>query len=175
MNYLLQDEIVGLKKIEINDDLSNYHKWFNTQESNRHNSHGIFPLTLKQIHDYISVNLQTSIHLSLFIKETEEHIGNISLNNIDYINRKAELTILIGSTNDHNKGYSYRACKLLIDHAFNRINLNRVYCATSQLNLGMQKLAIKLGMLQEGIRKGALFSEGKYVNIIEFGVLRSND
>ncbi len=35
----------------------------------------------------------------------------------------------------------------------------------------MQKLALKLGMSQEGIRKEAIFNGGTYQDIIEFGIL----
>ena len=44
------------------------------------------------------------------------------------------------------------AGKLLINHAFNELNLHKVYCGTSSNNLGMQKLAINLGMVKEGVR-----------------------
>ena len=35
----------------------------------------------------------------------------------------------------------------------------------------MQKLALKLGFEQEGVRKEALFKNGHYIDIIEYGKL----
>lgn len=173
MKYFLEDNIIGLRKIEITDDLSRYHQWFNSQEANKLNTHGIFPMTIREIQDFISVNSRTNLHLSIFIKETNEHIGNLSLQSIDYINRSGELAILVGESSCWGKGYSYKACKLLVDHAFNRLNLVRVYCGTSEQNFGMQKLALKLGMLEEGRRKGAIFSQGEYLDILEYGIFRN--
>jgi RimJ/RimL family protein N-acetyltransferase len=34
----------------------------------------------------------------------------------------------------------------------------------------MQKLALALGMREEGRRKEALFKHGKYVDIVEYGI-----
>ena len=38
-----------------------------------------------------------------------------------------------------------------------------------------QKLAQKLGMVQEGIRKEAIFKNGMYYDIIEFGIVNKNE
>jgi RimJ/RimL family protein N-acetyltransferase len=39
----------------------------------------------------------------------------------------------------------------------------------------MQKLATKLGMQKEGERRDALYKEGGYKNIIEFGILKTDE
>jgi RimJ/RimL family protein N-acetyltransferase len=36
----------------------------------------------------------------------------------------------------------------------------------------MQKLAKKMKMLQEGVRRQAMYKMGKHVDIIEYGVLK---
>jgi RimJ/RimL family protein N-acetyltransferase len=63
------------------------------------------------------------------------------------------------------------AGKLIIEHGFKSLNLHRIYCGTSSQNVGMQKLAEKLEMIKEGIRKEALFNSGIYSDIIEYGIL----
>jgi RimJ/RimL family protein N-acetyltransferase len=35
----------------------------------------------------------------------------------------------------------------------------------------MQKLAEKLGMQKEGVRKDALFKNGKYCDVLEYGII----
>ena len=37
----------------------------------------------------------------------------------------------------------------------------------------MQKLAAALGFVQEGIRKDAMFKNAEFVDVIEYGLLRS--
>jgi ribosomal-protein-alanine N-acetyltransferase len=171
-HYLLEDEKVGLRRIEEDDDFSNYHKWFNDQEINKYTSHAIFPMTMNMIKLYLADLPQNVFHLSIYEKTGSVHIGNISLLQIDNLNQHAELAIVLGEKDFTGKNYSYRACSLLLDHAFKRMNLNRIYCSTSEFNIGMQKLALKLGMKEEGRRKQALWFKDKFVDMVEFGIVK---
>ena len=105
-------------------------------------------------------------------KRLTDHIGNISLQNINLLSRNAELAILLGDKNYWGKGYSKEASKILVNHGFTELNLHRIYCGTSADNLAMQNIAGYLGMQQEGRRLEALYKSGKYVDIVEYGVLQ---
>lgn len=100
--------------------------------------------------------------------------GRISLEDISYVNQSAELKIII-RPDSHRKGIGYEACKLLIDHAFNQLNLHKIYAGTLESNIAFQKLAEKLGFVQEGVRKEAVWKNGKHVNIIEYGLIRGGN
>ena len=39
----------------------------------------------------------------------------------------------------------------------------------------MQQLAEKLGMVKEGIRIEALFNNGKFHDVIEYGIIKQNE
>jgi len=52
------------------------------------------------------------------------------------------------------------------------MNLERIYCGLSESNNGMRKLAEYLLMKKEGVRRNALYLNGKYSNIIDYGILR---
>ena len=65
----------------------------------------------------------------------------------------------------------FEAGQLLISHAFKNLNLHRIYCGTSSQNIGMQKLALKLGMKKEGERKESIYNNGKFYSIFEYGIL----
>ena len=55
-----------------------------------------------------------------------ELIGNCGLFGIDWQVRQAEFGIFIGAKHNWNQGYGTEAFKLMIDHAFNTLNLNRI-------------------------------------------------
>jgi ribosomal-protein-alanine N-acetyltransferase len=63
------------------------------------------------------------------------------------------------------------ACKAIIRHAFAALNLHRVSFGTFENNLGMRGIAKKLGFEEEGILKQAVFKNGRYVDIILYGLL----
>jgi len=105
------------------------------------------------------------------LREDDRHVGNIALQEINWVNRSAEFAILIGDRTAWGNGYGRDAARLLLDHGFNALNLHRVHCGTFEDNETMQRLALYLGMREEGRRREAAFKDGRYVDILEFGVL----
>jgi RimJ/RimL family protein N-acetyltransferase len=110
--------------------------------------------------------------LAIVRNDNDEHIGNIALDKIDYINRCAELAIIMGNKSCWKKGFSKEATRLICDHGFLSLNLHRISCGTFTHNHGMRRLAEYLGMVEEGRRRDARYVLGSYTDIIEYGVLK---
>ena len=151
-----------------------YVAWFNDAEVCRGNSHHVFPYTREQALGYIRQSAQSRemLVLAMVLKGDQRHIGNITLQGIHSLNRSAEFAIVIGDKTTWGKGYGYEAAALLFEHAFQTLNLRRIACGTFRDNEGMIKLAAALGMKQEGVRRQAVFKEGQYQDVIEYGLLR---
>ena len=166
---------VYLRALVKGDLEGNYVHWFDDEEVCRNNSHHRFPYSLEQLDEYISVanSSKNRLVLAVIHKDDKVHIGNISLQDIDYINRTAEIAFILGEKQYWGMGYMREAGKLIITHGFNSLNLNRVYCGTFSSNVGMQKLASTLGFKEEGRRREAVFKNNQYVDIIEYGLLKS--
>ncbi|WP_196008112.1 GNAT family N-acetyltransferase [Clostridium tyrobutyricum] len=172
----IEGQNIYLRNLKKEDIYENYIHWFDDEQVCRTNSHHRFPNSEQDMIKYIENTSNSNFQLVLGIinKKNEIHIGNVSLQNINYINRSAEFAIIIGEKEYWGKGYGKECGKLIIEHGFSELNLNRVYCGTFSENIGMQKLAEKLGFNKEGIRCEAEFKNGKYVDIIEFGLLKRN-
>jgi RimJ/RimL family protein N-acetyltransferase len=167
----LEDELLYLRSVNINDLEGNYSNWLNDPEVNLYNNHCRLPVSIKQQIDYINNknNSNTDLFLAIIEKNNNVHIGNIILQNINWIDRNGEIAFLLGEKSYWSKGFMYSAGLLLINHAFTQLNLHRIYLATSSTNIGMQKLATKLGFIKEGERIDAQYKNGKFNNIIEYG------
>ena len=167
----LEDELLYLRSVNINDLEGNYSNWLNDPEVNLYNNHCRFPVSIKQQIDYINNknNSNTDLFLAIIEKKNNIHIGNIILQNINWVDRNGEIAFLLGEKSYWSKGFMYSAGILLINHAFTQLNLHRIYLATSSTNIGMQKLANKLGFIKEGERIDAQYKNGKFNNIIEYG------
>jgi ribosomal-protein-alanine N-acetyltransferase len=172
MTFLETDRLI-LRPLTVDDLQGNYPNWLNNQQIVEYNSHGRFPYSLEFLKDYIlNCNKnKNSIVLAIEDKESKSHIGNISLQSINWIDRNSEIAFLLGEKEFWGKGIMFEAGQILINHAFMNLNLHRVCCGTSSKNVGMQKLAQKLGMNQEGVRKEAIYKMGLYYDIIEYGIL----
>ncbi|MBI2309910.1 GNAT family N-acetyltransferase [Candidatus Collierbacteria bacterium] len=169
----LPGQRISLRPLAINDVSLRYHRWLNDPEVNQYNAHAIFPYSIEELKEYVkqASSDRSKIVLAIVDNKSGKHIGNLSLQNIDWVARSAEFAIIIGDRNFWEKGVGLEAGKLIVDYAFTRLNLNRIYCGTSSQNMGMQKLAGKLGMKPEGCRRQAMFKDGKFVDIIEYGIL----
>lgn len=148
-----------------------YLSWFEDQSVCRFNSHGKFIKTKEWLHGYYSsLNAEDKVVWAICHVE-EGHIGNVSLQNISFINRSAEFAILIGNKQHWGKSVGLDASSTILRHGFHKLNLHRIYCGTADINVGMQRLAVKLGMTLEGRRRNNLFLEGEWVDMIEYGIL----
>jgi RimJ/RimL family protein N-acetyltransferase len=174
-DVFLRGETIFLRTLAEEDIYGNYANWLNDPEITLYNSHGRFPMTVDKLRDFVRSAYASNASLVLAVCDTQSgsHIGNISLQAINWIDRNAEIAFLLGEKNYWGKGVMFEAGKLLIQHAFDALNLHRIHCGTSSDNIGMQKLAEKLGMNLEGIRKEAIFKNGNYYDIFEYGLLSS--
>lgn len=174
MKYFLENKKVGLRLLEKSDIDGNYANWFNDEIVCRGNSHHRFPISNSELEKYVEyvASSKTSLVLAIIDLNSDIHIGNISLQNIDYIDRNAEIAYIIGEKKYWGGHFATEASKLLISHAFFELGMERIYCATSSNNSRMQGLAEKLNFKKEGIRRKAMYKAGEFHDIIEFGLLK---
>lgn len=174
-SFLISDKIY-LRPIERTDLNENYQQWFNDEAVCQFNSHHRFPNYKQNMKEYYEncIKSRNNLILAIIDKKSDRHIGNISLQDMDFINRSAEFAIIIGNKDFWGKGLAKEACKLIIDHGFKSLNLHRIYCGTSSENIGMQKLAKSLGFKREGLSKDAIYKNGEYKDIINYGLVEND-
>ncbi|MDD3342349.1 MAG: GNAT family protein [Sulfurospirillaceae bacterium] len=169
----LAGEHLYLRPLHVNDAERNYPSWLNDYEVCRYNSHGDTLYTKEMALSYIQ-NVQNNPTCKVFAicdKASDKHIGNIALQAISTKNQSAEFAILLGDKAFWGKGLSKEAGKLLLKYGFEILKLHRIYCGTSEANTPMQRLALSLGMKLEGRRKEALFKDGTFYDILEYGIV----
>ena len=173
MIYELTSEYY-LRSLRESDLSGSYQSWFENQEVCKYNSHGKFFKNEDWLRAfYNNLNEESQVVCAICHKE-DGHIGNVSLQHISVINRNAEFAILIGNPNHWRKMVGLSASLALLRHGFEKLNLERIYCGTAGNNIGMQKLALKMGMVEEGRRRKHLFLEGNWEDMVEYGVLRQD-
>lgn len=173
-NFLMSEKI-GLRPLTPEDAGVPYLNWLNDAEVCAGNDHHRWPFTPASAAAFIAAAAsdRQNLVLAVEILKPREHIGNIALQSIDPIHRSAEISFLIGSRTAWGKGYGQEAGRLLLRHGFHELNLQRIGCGTPDSNAGMIKLALALGMKEEGRRRKAFFKGGKYHDIVQFGLLAS--
>ena len=106
--------------------------------------------------------------------ESGEHIGNISLDLIDFINRNARLAIFIGDETMRGRGFGFEATRLAVEYCFFYLNMHKVYVKANQDYLAAIKIYRELGFSEEGLFREHEYREGKYIDKICLGLLRKD-
>ncbi len=111
-------------------------------------------------------------NLTCAIYYKNHFVGLVGLKDTDTANNKTEIGYWL-SENYQKKGIMTRACRAMIDYAFDILGMNRVQLKAATGNIKSQQVAERLGFKREGIeREGELHSRG-YVDLVVFGLLKS--
>lgn len=108
-----------------------------------------------------------------FVIQTNDNIaiGIISLVDIDYRNRKCEMgRVLIGNKDFRGKKFGEQAIQLLLEYAFNHLNIRKVYCEVLSNNNVAENLYKKCGFVEDGFFKNHIYKNGKYIDVIHMAI-----
>ncbi len=170
----IEGDKIYLRPFTLKDVNGNYLKWINDQKLSNHIEANRFPHTISDLESYYHSQKKSknSILLAICLKRRNQHIGNCSLTNIDWVNSRAQFGRLIGVTNQYTKGCGTEALKLLQGYAFKKLNLNSIWTGVSEKNIASIKSNLKAGMNKVGKFPESIFYNGKYVNMICFSITK---
>jgi RimJ/RimL family protein N-acetyltransferase len=97
------------------------------------------------------------VNLAICLSDPSDHIGNVYLRNINWIDRNCELHTFIAAKEHRGKGYGSTAVRLITKHAFEDLGLIRIYLHVLASNSAAIAAYEKCGFLTEGrLRRHAL-------------------
>lgn len=99
-------------------------------------------------------------------------IGTCQFHNIDWRNRSAEIGIMIGEKTFWNQGYGTETMRLLLVHAFNTLNLHRIWLQVYSKNKRGIRAYEKAGFQYEGKYRQAHYQHGQYYDVHLMSVVR---
>lgn len=108
-------------------------------------------------------------------KKNGELLGLIDLFDCDFKNRKAGIGIVIKSEENRNKGFGSEALELMINYAFNKLNLHQLHCNIAESNERSIKLFKSLGFEVIGLKKDWVLSHGKYNNEYSLQLIKPDE
>jgi RimJ/RimL family protein N-acetyltransferase len=167
---LLVGERVYLRPLSLEDTETYFQQLFDPEVRRLTGTTRAF--TKEGIHRYIDGKSQDSSTVLLFIclKDTDEVIGDIALQDIDSINRNSNIRIAIASEYQ-GKGYGSEAMPLMLDYGFGILNMHRIELEVFSYNSRAIHVYEKLGFKQEGIQRDYLYYNHKYHDCIKMSIL----
>lgn len=98
-------------------------------------------------------------------------IGAVGLRGINWRSRNAEYWIYVGDRSARGKGVAEEASRLLLRFAFQILGLHRVFLQVNVTNHAAIRLYRRLEFKEEGLLRGAAFTEGRFVDRLMFSML----
>lgn len=109
---------------------------------------------------------------SIVNKENNNVIGYCDLYEVNFKDQIATLGILIGDKNNRNKGFGTESVKLLIEYAFNSLNINNIMLTVKSFNENAIHCYKKIGFVEIGRRHKCYYANGGKHDIIYMEILK---
>ncbi|HAT4122602.1 GNAT family N-acetyltransferase [Clostridium perfringens] len=161
---MLKSENLMLRPIEIKD-LKVLNKWKNDYEIFKYLGGGFQPQSINEQEKYISNLINNSGDSKRFIIDNGNAIGMVGLYSINFINRNCDLGIYIGEKSQQGKGYAKEAMNLILDFAFNNLNLKKIKLNVVDGNSKALNLYKSIGFIEVGVLKEERFINGKFEDV----------
>ena len=174
-DIFLQGEEVNLAVVsEALVDRTSWYQWFNDEKNMEHMQKHYFPSTLEAQKKFVREHLKDKpaiLPLAIIHKADNKMIGIVSLSSIDTFHRNCEISGFIGEVKYQKLVYFIEASKLIIKHAFDQLNMHRIYGGS--INPDVITLFCRvLNFKREGTRRSEVYKNGVYHDVPQIGLLR---
>lgn len=174
-NPFLVNKKIYLRALQ-EEDLENIQRWLCDEDITRLLFQGDKPPNLDLMKEEFRKKIRenSEIVFAIMNKSNNIHIGWAGIYEINWISRSGEVRFFIGEKKYHGKGLATETVSLLIKYAFEKLNLHRMHGGANKENKGSIAVFRKLGFSQEGISKEGHFRNGRYYDLIHFGLINRN-
>lgn len=125
----------------------------------------------KEEKEYILNIIRSKNDRVFSVFDGKKYIGQTSINQIYWPARNGRLFLVIVKK-FQGKGYGKIIIKKILNHAFNELNLHKIYLIVRAENEKAIYLYHRCGFRQEGVLKEEYFVKGKYWDMMRMAILK---
>lgn len=176
-NYFWQDEEIRLRAIQEGDWEGHYYNRYDTPGRRLVDCEVELPPTIAEAKNFADTFLDFSNgsghgRIMFTIENLNgENVGGLNINSIDERNGTFGIGIQV-DRDQRGKGYGTRAMRILLRYAFLERRLNKFDVGVLEGNIASATMMKKLGCIQEGERRQAIYMNGRYYNMLLFGLTK---
>jgi len=138
------------------------------------------PASEKEIEAFIRKNRRirfntanTWVQLGIYLKATNELIGDIGIHFLPLDNWQAEIGFTI-SQKHQGKGFATEAVKQLLNYLFNSLGKHRVIASVDPANAASIRLLERVGMRKEGHFIKSIWNSKGWADDIKYAILQED-
>lgn len=176
---LFEGELICLAPIDHEKDAEIESKWTHDAEYLRllklDPARPLAPAQVKKAYENIEKNTEENKNLFYFTIRTrgeERLVGFARIYAITWSHGTGMVQLGIGDPQDRRKGYGNEALNLLLQYAFDELNLYRLTAIVPEYNKGAQRFFEKAGFIIEVRRRQALNRDNRRWDLLHLGLLQ---
>jgi len=146
-------------------------RWINDPKNNQY-LHYDLPLEYDSTLEWFERNRGNSNRFDGVIEIDNEPVGLIGLLDINTRFSKAEFHIMVGNHKYRGKGVALKATRIMLDVAFTKFGLNKVYSFIECENRSSLVLCTKAGFRVEGLLHQDAVLDGRFSNRYVMSILK---
>ncbi len=155
------------------DDVEKYTEWVNDMEIGQFMLFTSSVVGIEKERAMLQKLIENDVVFAIIEKDTNKVIGNCGLHNISDVHRHATFGIFIGEKTFWNQGIGTEAATLILDFAFNILNLHSVNMDVYSYNRRAIRSYEKVGFKYAGKRRDYIFMAGEYHDVLIYDMLAS--
>ena len=155
------------------DDVEKYTEWLNDMEIGQFVTLSHQVIDIEKESELLRELVKNNCIFAIVEKDTNKVIGNCGIHQVSDVHRNASLGIFIGEKTFWNQGIGSEATNLLLDFAFNMLNMHNVYLSVLAYNKRAIRCYEKIGFKKVGVQREFMFVSGQYHDVIIYDMLAS--
>lgn len=149
-------------------------RWVNDPEI-RELMAATFPQTETQQEEWMEKIVRNEYNIVLAVETLDDvFIGIMGIHRINWQDRVALTMACIGEKKYWGGGYGTDAKMMLLDYAFNTLNLHKMCSEIIAYNKRSLRYSLHCGYRIEGVRKRHTFKKGRYQDVVELGLFKKD-
>lgn len=150
-----------------------YHAWITNLETTQYTSlPGAAPSLDEEAAWFEGLARNPSTRtFTIYVLPTWQPIGTVNLHEVDFRHRRANMGIMIGEPDMRGSGLGTEAVELILDYAFNALDLHSVWLTAYEFNERARKAYLRAGFHEVGRRREARYQAGRYWDEIHMDIL----
>ncbi len=174
-NYYWQNDLVRLRAMQVEDWEEHYYNLFDSKARRLLQYQIELPPTTRRAKEMAEkfANFDPESGRLMFTIESVEGevVGALNLSGINERNGTFGIGMQVGR-DYRGQGYGTAAMRILLNYAFNERRLNKFNVSVLEGNIASATMLKKLGCVKEGVRRQTIFTNGKYMDEILYGMTR---
>ena len=158
------------------DNLNLYASWDNHPDARKY-ARNVFPTTAGDLKKYLERGQERApreIGFEIWHKADCKPIGFIGFNFVNWADRMGNIGLNIGDPSYWKKDLGMEATYLILEYAFNELNLFKITADMYEMNTPSWKICEKVGMKRELTYMKQAYVKGNYVDTYQYCLFKED-